>query len=100
MEEADNRFLLHIKDAINCGLKRILLKTVDSAIVVTLLGFTRKLFDFNADIKVWVKFNSGMNGKLINMNTTLDELGGEITSGIIYFRCFSGYDYESIFQEE
>ena len=32
MEEADNRVLLHIRDAIECGHNRILLKTVDSYI--------------------------------------------------------------------
>ena len=51
-----------------------------------------KLFEFNADIKVWVKFNSGMNEKLINMNTTFDELGGEKVSWIMFFHCFSGFD--------
>ena len=75
---SEKRVLLYIEDATNSGLKRILLQTVDSDIVVILLGFMRKLFECNADIKVWVKLNSGMNERLINMNTTFDELDGEI----------------------
>ena len=39
MEEADNRVLLQIRDAIECGHNRILLKTVDSDIIIILLGF-------------------------------------------------------------
>ena len=39
MEEADNRILLHIRDAIECGHNRILLKTVDSDIIIIILGF-------------------------------------------------------------
>ena len=92
MEKADNRVLLHIKDTINYGHQLIHLKTVDSDIVLILLGFKSKLFKFNAYIKVWVKFNSGMNEKLINMNTTFTELGGKIALGIMFYHCFSGCD--------
>ena len=90
MEEADSRILLYIRDAIECGRNRILLKTVDSDIIIILLGFMEKLLECNSDIKVWVKFNSGVNEKLIDMNTTLKELGGEIASEIMFFHCLSG----------
>ena len=49
---------------------------MDVDIVLILLGFKSKLFKCNANIKVWVKLNSGMIEKLINMKTTFDELGG------------------------
>ena len=50
-----------------------------------------------ADIKVRVKFNSGMNEKLINMNTTFEELGGEIVSRIMFFHCFFGFQSTTAF---
>ena len=70
MEEADNRDLLHINDVINCGLKRILFKTLDSDIVAILLAFMGKLFECHAEIKLWVKFSSGLNERLANLNST------------------------------
>ena len=56
-----------------------------------------KLLEFNSDIRVWVKFNSGANEKLIDMNTTFKELGGEIASGIMFFHCLSGCDSTTAF---
>ena len=97
MEEADNRVLLYIRDAIECGHNGILLKTVDSDIIIILLGFMEKLLECNSDIKMWVKFNSGVNEKLIDMNTTFKELGGEIAYGIMFFHCFSGCDATTAF---
>ena len=88
MEEADNRVLLYIRDAIGCGHNRILLKIVDSDIIIILLGFIEKLLECNSEIKMWVKFNSGVNEKLIDMNTTFKELGGEIASGIMFSTVF------------
>ena len=97
MEETDNRVLLYIRDAIECGHNRILLKTEDSDIIIILLGFMEKLLECNSDIKMWVKFNSGVNEKLIDMNTTFKELGGEMAPGIMFFHCLSGCDSTTAF---
>ena len=56
-----------------------------------------KLLECNSDIKMWVKFNSGVNEKLIDMNTTFKELGGEMASGIMFFHCLSGCDSTTAF---
>ena len=33
-EEADTRMLLHVKDAMNCGFKSVMIRTVDTDVVV------------------------------------------------------------------
>ena len=38
-----------------------------------------------------------MNEKLIDINTTFKELGGEISSGIMFFHCLSGCDPTTAF---
>ena len=48
MEDDDNRVFLHIRGAIECGHNRIRLKSVDSDIIIILLGFMEKLLECNS----------------------------------------------------
>ena len=56
-----------------------------------------KLLECNSEIKMWVMFNSGVNEKLVDINTTFKELGGEIASGIMFFHCLYGCDSTTAF---
>ena len=60
-EEADTRMLLHAADAVQCGFTKILLRTVDTDVLVLAIAFVEKLQEFqgNQTIELWVRFGTG-----------------------------------------
>ena len=60
-EEADTRLIVHIVDALNKGQSTFLVRTVDTDVVVILVG---KFFHFttlNSTADIWVAFGTGKN---------------------------------------
>jgi len=53
-EEADTRILVHIKDAISKGTKNVLVRTVDTGVIVFLVGQS-----LQSSLLVWVAFGMG-----------------------------------------
>ena len=60
-EEADTRMLLHAADAVQCGFTKILLRTVDTDVLILAIAFVEKLQEFqgNQTIELWVGFGTG-----------------------------------------
>ena len=58
-EEADTRLLLHLIDALNKGQKSCLVRTVDTDVVVILIGKLHCLLHANADADIWAAFGAG-----------------------------------------
>ena len=54
-EEADTRMLLHAADAVQCGFTKILLRTVDTDVLILAIAFVEKLQEFqgNQTIELW-----------------------------------------------
>ncbi len=70
-EEADTRLALHLFDAINHGARNILVHTVDTDVIVILIGL---FFDINSSAittTIWVAFGTGRNFRYYNKLTTL-----------------------------
>ncbi len=57
-EESDTRICIHIQDALQKGAKKILLRTVDTDVIVMLAGhfFLQSTYP---DFDIWVAFGTG-----------------------------------------
>ena len=59
LEEADNRIVLHIRDAIILRDKHeVLVRTVDSDVIIILLGFLPQLLQYNEDVMLSVDYGT------------------------------------------
>ena len=56
-KEADSRIIVHIADAINKGAKTILVRTVDTDVIVIIIGVFFALLSKCSDIDIWVAEN-------------------------------------------
>ena len=97
LEEADNRIVCHVNDLIQNGFSKISVKTVDSDVIVFLLGFMKKFMDAMQDLMLIVEFNSSSSRRILSMNSSYIELGHEICSGMPFFHCFTGADSTTSF---
>ena len=58
LEEADNRIVCHISDIIPKGYSKIMVHTVDSDVVVILLGFMSEFMAANPSVEITVDFKT------------------------------------------
>ncbi len=96
-EEADTRLALHLFDAINHGARNILVCTVDTDVIVILIGL---LFDINSSAittTIWVAFGTGRNFRYYNINNIINTLGADKSRALPFFHTFSGCDTTSQF---
>ena len=65
-EEADTRIFLHVADAVQCGFSRIIVRTVDTDVLVLAVSLVHKLQDgVEQSIELWVAFGTGANLRYI-----------------------------------
>ena len=67
LEEADNRLILHVRDGIRRGRRNVLVRTVDSDLVVILLGFMGTFLDIDPNISILIDYGM-MKRRLIRVN--------------------------------
>ena len=53
--------------------------------------------EYNNEINLSVKFNTGLYERMLNLNAVYDNLGEIIASGIMFFNSFSGCDSKTAF---
>lgn len=59
-EEADTRIVVHVRHALERGAESVLVRTVDTDVVVILVGKLHDLLAYNYLCKVWVAFGMGL----------------------------------------
>ena len=96
-EEADTRLLVHIQDAMKEGHKNCLIRTVDSDVLVILIGKFHHLMSIRPDLNIWVGFGTGRNFTYHHINTICASLGEERCISLPVFHCFTGCDTTSSF---
>ena len=74
-EEADTRMCIHLKDALEKGARNILIRTVDTDVVVILVGLFFTLLAEYPDFELWVAFGMGKSYQEIRINSVYDKLG-------------------------
>jgi len=70
-EEADTRVVVHISHALEQGLKRIVVRTVDTDVT----GALFKLIASNPLADIWVAFGTGKDFRLYSINAIWTYLG-------------------------
>ena len=92
-EEADSRMMLHIADAVNKGFQKVLLRTVDSDVVVLAVGIVAKL----TIQELWVAFGTSQNYRFIPAHEIAASLGPERSKALSMFHAYTGCDTVSSF---
>ena len=97
-EEADNRMVVHVKDAIienNC--KNIHIRTVDTDVVVIMLAFMPHLTDHDKEVNIHIDFGQGDNRRLICLKQSFKSIGNSISNALLFFHAFTGCDSTASF---
>ena len=96
-EEADTRILVHIKDAISKGAKNVLVRTVDTDVIVLLVGHFHELKSLQSSLLVWVAFGMGKSFRHYSINAICDHIGEQKWKGLPIFHAFTRCDTNSSF---
>ena len=92
-EEADTRMMVHIKDSVSQGYDKILVRTVDTDVVVLAVATCQKL----SISEIWVAFGTGKCQRYIAVHEIVKSLGPEKSLALPVFHAFTGCDTVSSF---
>ena len=93
-EKADSRIALHLYNAMKNDARNILVCTVDSDVIVILVGL---FSNFHPDTSVWVAFGTGKFFRYYKIYTIFQVLGPEKSKALLFFHAFTGCDTTSQF---
>ena len=95
-EEADTRMIVHIVDALKDGAKSIFVRTVDTDVIVILVGHFHQLTVYGP-LDIWVGFGMGKNYRCYHINDICRQLGEKKANALPLFHAFTGCDTTSSF---
>ena len=94
-EEADSRMCIHVKDAVQKGAQKILVRTVDTDVVIIIAGvFFRRQTEF-PELQIWIGFGTGKHFKHYFVNEMCQNLGDDRSKGLLLIHAFSWSDTPS-----
>ena len=105
-EEADSRMLIHVMHALEEGNRTFMIQTVDTDVIVILLGKFNDVFSRYPDFDVWIKFGVGKSMQHIHLKTVVNKIGLRISRGLPlrisrglpFFHALTGCDTTSSFK--
>ena len=97
-EEADTRIVVHLLHSVQMGNKKIFVKTVDTDMIVILLGNFEEISELCPDIDLWIAFGVSKYFALYSINAIYQETGVTTALALPVFHAFSGCDTTSSFQ--
>ena len=74
-EEADTRLLVYLGDALKNGCSTCVVRTVDTDVVVILIGNFHHLISINPSVRIWVAFGAGNAFTYFHINYIYHSLG-------------------------
>ena len=92
-EEADTRLLLHAKDAAQQGINRIMIRTVDTDVVILAIA----LYDYIEAEEIWISFGTSRNHRYIPAHIISHALGSDKSKALPAFHALTGCDQTSAF---
>ena len=92
-EEADTRMFLHAKDAAEKGHRRIMLRTVDTDVVVLAVSTVVSM----ENTQLWMAFSTGKHLRYIPAHEIATSFGAEKAQALPMFHAFTGCDTVSSF---
>ena len=84
-EEADTRMLIHLLYALRNDCTNCPVCTIDTDVLVNLLGKFHHLIALCQDVNVWVAFGSGKNYTFYHINAIYEEMS--MGSMEVFSRC-------------
>ncbi|KAG0715349.1 hypothetical protein GWK47_012116 [Chionoecetes opilio] len=94
-EEADSRIMVHVADAVRQGFHKILVRTVDTDVVVLAVATVQQL----GRLELWIAFGSGKNFHYIPAHEICASLGPQKSLVLPMFHAFTGCDTVSQFAQ-
>ena len=96
-EEADTRIVLHVIDSLQEGATKILIRTVDTDVIVILISQFHNIIDQYPNAELWVAFGTRKNFCYHSINSICETLGRLKSSCLPPFHTFTGCDTTSCF---
>jgi len=96
-EEADTKICVHVNDALKKGARNILVRTVDTDVVVLLVSIFCQLHSAFSDFNIWVGFGIGNHFRYYDINSICQNLGVQTCQALPFFHAFTGCDTTSQF---
>lgn len=97
-EEADTRIVVHLIDAAKHGHKNIVVKTVDTDVIVILVGLFSQIVNDHPLLQINVEFGVGKDLRVVSINKLHASLGNDISNSLPFFHAFTGSDSTSGFR--
>lgn len=95
-EEADTRIVVHLYHSLEtCD--KILVRTVDTDVVVILIGKFVDLYEINSAADIWVAFGMGRYFRFLSINAMAASLGTARSRSLPFFHALTGCDTTSNF---
>ena len=92
-EEADTRLLLHAAECSRQGFNRVMIRTVDTDVMVIAISTFQQL----GISELWIAFGTGKNFRYVPIHDIVKELGPTRAGSLIAFHAFTGCDQTSSF---
>ena len=96
-EEADTRVMVHIFHAAQHGHRKFYVRTVDTDILIILLGQMYFITNRFPDIQIFIAFGVGRAYQLLNVTTIYENLGTDTCRALLFFHALTGCDSTSAF---
>ena len=93
-EEADSRMMLHVQHAAQHVHHQILVRTVDTDVVVLAVMVAETL---SAEVEIWLAFGTGKNFRYLAAHKIAASLGSEKSLALPMFHALTGCDTVSAF---
>ncbi|KAK3703666.1 hypothetical protein QZH41_002431 [Actinostola sp. cb2023] len=95
-EEADTRMMLHVQDAVQHGYEKIMLRTVDTDVLILAVAVLSQLSE-HARPELWLAFGTGNHLRYIAAHEISSSLGPQTSKALPVFHAFTGCDTVSCF---
>ena len=99
-EEADTRIVIHLLHALNTGSRVIQIQTVDTDVVVILLGMFNLVNQQHPDADIWVGFGFGRNFRTYHISDLYHRIGEARSRALPVFHALTGCDTTSAFMNK
>ncbi|KAG7164213.1 hypothetical protein Hamer_G014357 [Homarus americanus] len=94
-EEADTRMMVHAADALECGHRRILIRTVDTDVVILAVALANERSEVLDEL--WLTFGTGKDQRYIAAHQIAKALGLEKSRALPVIHAITGCDTVSAF---
>lgn len=96
-EEADSRICVHVQNALQNGATTIFVRTVDTDVIVLLVGIYFHFLEAHQNVDIRVGFGTGKHFKCYSINNICLHIGKPRSRALPFFHAFTGSDTTSQF---